>query len=185
MRQASNLNEKTAYAFMEISLNGDYMGKVIFELFTDICPKSTERFLDLCSRSFHYDKIMNVSYEDSKIDRIVKEGFVEGGEIEDFKEFDEKRAKQGVEHNLCCNKKPYMIDDESYHFKHDQIGILGFSKSDGLNHTGVSKFYVTTAAPLTYLDKKTVAFGRVVQGMRVFNLMRREKTISEKPISCI
>jgi len=55
-----------------------------------------------------------------------------------------------------------MLDDESYHFKHEAIGALGMSKKNGVNHTALTKFYVTTNYPLSHLDRQTVIFGRVV-----------------------
>ena len=42
--------------------------------------------------------------------------------------------------------------DESFHVKHTEIGLLGMCKRNGLKHTNDSQFYITTGAPLTFLD---------------------------------
>ena len=54
-------------------------------------------------------------------------------------------------------------------------------KRNGLKHTNESQFYVTTGAPLTFLDNENVVFGRVVQGMRAFKLIEKLETTNEKP----
>ena len=54
-------------------------------------------------------------------------------------------------------------------------------KRNGLKHTNESQFYVTTGAPLTFLDNQNVVFGRVVQGMRAFKLIEKLETTNEKP----
>lgn len=58
-----------------------------------------------------------------------------------------------------------MLPDESFYHKHNAIGTLGFVKQDGLSNTALTKFYVTTNAPLSHLDGKNVVFGRVISGM--------------------
>ena len=59
--------------------------------------------------------------------------------------------------------------------------MLGMCKRNGLKHTNESQFYVTTGAPLTFLDSQNVVFGRVIQGMRAFKLVEKLETTNEKP----
>ena len=46
--------------------------------------------------------------------------------------------------------------------KHGEIGLLGMSKKDGLKHTNLCQFYVTTGTPLSFMNNKYVVFGRVI-----------------------
>ena len=55
----------------------------------------------------------------------------------------------------------FTISDESYGVMHDQPGILGMANVDNKPNTGSSQFYITLAA-FPSLDKKRVAFGRVI-----------------------
>lgn len=66
--------------------------------------------------------------------------------------------------------------------KHTEIGLLGMCKKKGASHTNECQFYVTTSAPLSFMDNKYVIFGRVVQGMRVFKIIEKNESINEKPI---
>jgi len=52
--------------------------------------------------------------------------------------------------------------DESFHVKHTEVGLIGMCKRKGYSHSNEYQFYVTTAAPLTFLDNKYVVFGRVI-----------------------
>lgn len=71
--------------------------------------------------------------------------------------------------------------DESYNVKHEEQGLLGMCKRSGVPHTNECQFYVTTGAPLTFLDGQTVIFGRVIEGFRVFKLIEKMDCINEKP----
>jgi len=48
-------------------------------------------------------------------------------------------------------------------------------------HSNECQFYVTTAAPLSFLDAKYVVFGRVISGMRAFKIMQKIDIVNEKP----
>ena len=71
--------------------------------------------------------------------------------------------------------------DESFHVKHTQIGLLGMCKRSGLKHSNESQFYITTGAPLSFLDNQNVVFGRVISGMRALKMIERLPLVNEKP----
>jgi cyclophilin family peptidyl-prolyl cis-trans isomerase len=57
------------------------------------------------------------------------------------------------------------FEDESFHIKHKEAGLLGMCKRSGLKHTNETQFYITTGAPLSFMDNVNVVFGRVISGM--------------------
>ena len=62
------------------------------------------------------------------------------------------------------------------------------AKKNGVAHTNECEFYVTTAAPLTFLDKKYVAFGRVIEGFEAFRAMQDleiKNQRSETPVEIV
>lgn len=75
--------------------------------------------------------------------------------------------------------------DESFHIKHTEIGLLGMCKRKAYQHSNECQFYVTTGAPLTFLDNKYVVFGRVVAGMRAFKLIEKLDIINERPVQTV
>ena len=73
-----------------------------------------------------------------------------------------------------------MFEDESFHVKHSEIGLLGMCKQSGLKHTNSTQFYITTSAPLNFLDNVNVVFGRVISGMHFIESIEKLETINEK-----
>ena len=73
------------------------------------------------------------------------------------------------------------FEDESFHVKHKEIGMLGMCKRGGLSNTNESQFYVSMGAPLTFLDDSNVIFGRVIMGMRALKLIENMETTNERP----
>ena len=54
-------------------------------------------------------------------------------------------------------------------------------KRGGVEHSNECQFYVTLGAPLTFMDDKTVVFGRIVEGFRVFKLIEQLELVNERP----
>ena len=77
------------------------------------------------------------------------------------------------------------FSDESFRIKHTEVGLLGMCKRNGLKHTNESQFYITTGAPLTYLDGQNVVFGRVVHGMQSIRMIEQAETVNERPSDSI
>ena len=65
--------------------------------------------------------------------------------------------------------------------KHSEPGLIGMCKRGGISNSNECQFYVTLGAPLTFMDGKTVVFGRVVEGFRVFKLIEKLDLVNEKP----
>ena len=82
----------------------------------------------------------------------------------------------------CASIYEGEFADESFHVKHAEIGMVGMCKKRGFSNTNECQFYVTTAAPLTFLDDKYVIFGRVISGLRAFKLIEKSDIINEKPV---
>ena len=57
----------------------------------------------------------------------------------------------------------------------------GTRTNGGIPDTNDTQFYVTTGAPLTFMDGQTVIFGRIIEGFRVFKLIEKMDTVNEKP----
>lgn len=73
------------YAFFNIKIGDSLLNKkIIIELFYNKCPKTCENFLKLCggfkSKSNEY-----LSYERTFFHRIVKNSFIQGGDLNQLK----------------------------------------------------------------------------------------------------
>ena len=118
MKCAINENPKRRYTCMDLhySIEEDKVEthQVIFELFHDLAPKTCERFCMACCNN----KDAKVpGYKGSDIHRVVKGMFVQGGR---------------------CDGASEEFEDESFHVKHTEVGLLGMCKRSGLKHTNAS-----------------------------------------------
>ena len=66
---------------MDIQIGATAAGRIIFELFNDLTPKTSENFRALCSGEYGKVNNQKLHYLNTKIHRI-KDGFViQGGDI--------------------------------------------------------------------------------------------------------
>lgn len=147
------------YVWMIVSINGVPQSKVVFELFSNALPRTCQNFLHLCRGDLPDVTIPNektplkLSYKGTPFYRTVKGGWVQGGDI--------TPPHTGNGGYSCYGR---YLPDESFHIPHDAPGILGMA-NDG-EHTNSSSFYVTVNKS-SWMDKKYVAFGRVMEGLSV------------------
>lgn len=79
-----------------------------------------------------------------------------------------------------CGPLDHEFDDESFHVKHTEIGLLGMCKRGGVKHSNETQFYITLGAPLNFLDNENVVFGRVISGMHFLEEIEKLETVNEK-----
>jgi peptidylprolyl isomerase len=145
------------YVWMVISINGVPQSKVVFELFSNVLPRTCQNFLHLCRGDLPdvngpHGLKLKLSYKGTPFYRIVKGGWVQGGDVVP------PHAGNG---GYSCYGR--YFPDESFHVAHDAPGILGMV-NDG-EHTNSSAFYVTLKRT-SWMDRKYVAFGRVMEGLK-------------------
>lgn len=99
-------------AFMEISIDGDSIGKLVFELASDILPQTVDNFSNLIQSKGKY------SYKNSKIHNVNKGVAIMGGDVEDT--------------NGKLSHSSYTVryfPDENYVIPHTGRGLLRYAVS--------------------------------------------------------
>ena len=115
-------------------------------------------------------------YKGSIIHRIVPKGWIQGGNI---------LASKGSGQFGTGGRSSFAeaeFPDESFAIKHDARGIIGMANNGP--HTNQSQFYITLEAK-SYMDKKYVAFGRVIRGSKVLDEIELKPTFTERPVKTI
>ena len=59
------------------------------------------------------------------------------------------------------------------------------SKRSGYANTNECQFYITTGAPLSFMDNTNVVFGRVISGMRALKMIDKFECYNLVPTSIV
>jgi peptidylprolyl isomerase len=139
--------------FFDISIAGQPAGRLCFELFADIVPKTAENFRALCTGEKGIGGSgRKLSYQGSAFHRIIPDFMCQGGDF---------TAGNGTGGESIYGKK---FEDENFTIKHTQAGLLSMANA-GPNTNG-SQFFITTATT-PWLDGKHVVFGALREGLEV------------------
>jgi len=158
--------------FFDISIGGKHSGKIVFELYSDITPKTSENFRALCTgEKGTGESGKPLHYKGSSFHRIIKSFMLQGGDF---------TAGNGTGGESIYGEK---FADENFDLKHTKAGLLSMANA-GPNTNG-SQFFITTVAT-PHLDGKHVVFGEVIKGMGLVRKLEDIKTSSDKPVvDCI
>ncbi|NWX44499.1 NKTR protein, partial [Steatornis caripensis] len=139
------------------------VGRIMFQLFSDICPKTCKNFLCLCSGERGIGKTTGkkLCYKGTTFHRVVKNFMIQGGD------FSEGNGKGG--------ESIYggYFKDENFILKHDRAFLLSMANRG--KHTNGSQFFITTK-PAPHLDGVHVVFGLVISGFEVIEQIENLKT---------
>ncbi|KAM9553818.1 putative inactive peptidyl-prolyl cis-trans isomerase-like 6 isoform 2-T2 [Salvelinus alpinus] len=156
------------FVYMDISIRGESVGRLLFELFTELCPKTCKNFQALCTGEAGLSQSdLLLSYKGSVFHRVVPNGWIQGGDI----------SAPGKGNGGESIYGP-TFEDESFAVSHSRRGILGMANQGP--HSNSSQFYITLQ-PALWMDRKYVAFGQVVEGTEVLRRLEEVPTYNERP----
>uniref|UniRef100_A0AC35TMD1 Peptidyl-prolyl cis-trans isomerase n=1 Tax=Rhabditophanes sp. KR3021 TaxID=114890 RepID=A0AC35TMD1_9BILA len=133
--------------FFDLTADGVDLGRLVFELRTDICPKTCENFRQLCVGSLGF------GYKDCLFYRIIPSFVACSGDFE-TNNLDRKGGK-----SIYDSK---YFDDENFILKHDSRGVLSMDNY-GWPNTNSSRFFITFNKT-EWMDDYHVAFGKLMEG---------------------
>lgn len=148
------------YAVIETS-----KGRIVFELYPDVAPKTVANFEKLAADSF---------YNGTKFHRVVPDFVVQGGD---------PNSKNSDPSDDGMGGPGYTVDAEFNKLKHTK-GTVAMARSQDVNSAG-SQFYICLA-PQPSLDGKYTIFGQVTEGQEVVDKIQigdvmTKVTVTETP----
>ncbi|CEP62546.1 peptidylprolyl isomerase CPR6 LALA0_S05e08042g [Lachancea lanzarotensis] len=156
--------------FLDVSIGGVPKGRLVFELFNDVVPKTAENFYKLCEGQSGFAKSrpdVPLSYKGSIFHRVIKGFMLQFGDFTNF---------NGTGGESIYGEK---FEDENFSLKHDKPFFLSMANA-GPNTNGSQAFL--TCVPTPHLDGKHVVFGELIQGKRLARTIENIATDSgDKP----
>jgi len=159
---------KRSRVFFDISIGDVKAGRVAFELYNEIVPKTTENFRALCTGEKGVGGAGKpLHYKGSIFHRVIKGFMIQGGDF---------TQGNGTGGESIYGEK---FEDENFEKLHTKPFLLSMANAGP--GTNGSQFFVTTV-PTPHLDKKHVVFGEVINGKSIIRQIENLKTQSgDKP----
>nr|O00060.1 RecName: Full=Peptidyl-prolyl cis-trans isomerase; Short=PPIase; AltName: Full=Cyclophilin; AltName: Full=Cyclosporin A-binding protein; AltName: Full=Planta-induced rust protein 28; AltName: Full=Rotamase [Uromyces viciae-fabae]AAB39880.1 PIG28 [Uromyces viciae-fabae] len=154
-----------ANCYFDVSSNGKPLGRIVFELYDDVVPRTTNNFRQLCLNP------PGKGFKHSIFHRVIPDFMIQGGDFTNG---------NGTGGESIYGKK---FEDENFQKKHVERGMLSMANA-GPNTNGSQFFITVTKTP--WLDGKHVVFGKVIEGYdQVVKAMEKTGSQSGKTSSVL
>merc|ERR1712183_1021477 len=151
------------------------IGRMIFKLYANICPKTVENFRSLCTgeRGTGMMTKLPLHYKGAKFHRVIPGFMCQGGDFE----LGDGRGGESIYGGKFADEAGGLA------LRHAKRGLLSMANSG--KDTNGSQFFILFKAA-HHLNGKHCVFGELVEGMATLDAIEGVKTQSDdKPIAPI
>jgi len=147
----------TSQVFFDIEIDGKASGRLTFNLYGGVVPKTAENFRALCTGEKGVGESGKpLHFKNTIFHRIIPNFMCQAGDFTDFR---------GTGGESIYGR---VFDDENFDLSHSFAGLLSMANAGP--DTNGSQFFITTV-PTPFLDGKHVVFGEVDDGFELLGKM--------------
>lgn len=169
----SSLGDGELYVYLEVEISNVNIGRMIFKLYQNICPKTCENFRCLCNgeRGTGLITKMPLHFKGSKFHRVIPGFMAQGGDFE----LGDGRGGESIFGGKFNDEAGGLA------LRHAKRGLLSMANS-GKDTNGSQFFIIFKAAH--HLNAKHCVFGEIVDGHATLDAVEGVKTQSDdRPIA--
>lgn len=146
--------------YLDVAIGKKAGGRIVFQLFTDITPRTAENFRGLCTGEYGLAQKSKkpLHYVGCKFFRILPGFIIQSGDF----------VSNSGDGGESVYSGPFR--DENFTRRHAQAGVLSMENNGP--HSNTSQFFITLKQS-PQLDGKHVVFGQVSQGMEVIRAIEK------------
>ena len=105
--------KKRSKVYLEVTADGEDLGRVEIELFDDLVPRTTENFRQLCTGEARNETGEAMGYKGTIFHRVINRFMIQGGDFENA---------DGTGGRSIYGEK---FEDENFLLKHETPGLVG------------------------------------------------------------
>lgn len=170
---ASSLGDGQVYVYLEVEISSVNIGRMIFKLYQNICPKTVENFRCLCNgeRGTGLITKMPLHFQGAKFHRIIPGFMAQGGDFE----LGDGRGGESIYGGKFNDEAGGLA------LRHAKRGLLSMANSG--KDTNGSQFFILFKAA-HHLNGKHCVFGEIVEGHATLDAVEGVRTQSDdRPIA--
>eukprot|EP00928_Gymnodinium_smaydae_P047832 TRINITY_DN31954_c0_g1_i1.p2 TRINITY_DN31954_c0_g1~~TRINITY_DN31954_c0_g1_i1.p2 ORF type:complete len:229 (+),score=63.78 TRINITY_DN31954_c0_g1_i1:139-825(+) len=168
-------DDGAVYVYLEVEISSVNIGRMIFKLYSNICPKTVENFRSLCTgeRGTGLMTKLPLHFKGAKFHRIIPGFMAQGGDFE----LGDGRGGESIYGGKFADEAGGLA------LRHAKRGLLSMANSG--QDTNGSQFFILFK-PAHHLNGKHCVFGELVEGQATLDAIEGVKTQSDdKPIAPI
>lgn len=154
---------KRPCCFLEVTIDGVIIGRLVIQLFSDIVPQTCENFRCLCTGERGEGKKCTLCYRGSTFHRVIPGFMCQGGDIV---------KGDGTGGESIYGK---TFNDENFKLHHKRAGLVSMANAG--HDTNGSQFFITFNRA-SWLDGKHVVFGELIAGFDILKEIETRGTSS-------
>lgn len=169
------IEEVRPNVYLDISIGQEKIGRIVLQLYSDLAPKATENFLNLCN-GYQLDG-KTIGLQNTVFHKVLKNFVIQGGDVAYKYNAEDYPAQSLGSGTVSTINNQLPFEDENLTEEIDSPFKLCMS-NDSTKDANGSQFFISTYSQ-SHLSGKHTVFGKVLHGKSVVREVEKVNTGSD------